>query len=205
MSRADQTQTAVLGALSVLPMTGYALREEIRAVLGHFWSESFGQIYPALAELERQQLIERRGADGSRSSVFAITPAGTARLRELLSAPVQPVRPRNGLLLRLFFGRQLGPGACRTLIKDARAQAEAQLADLAAARAESQEGGEHPQDSGYWMLTISAGEHAARAAIAWADESLAALSTVEQQAPPSAGSLPESHPDTPHPPAKEHP
>jgi hypothetical protein len=36
MSRADQSQTAVLGALSVMPMTGYALREEIRSVLGQF-------------------------------------------------------------------------------------------------------------------------------------------------------------------------
>ena len=209
MSRGDQTQTAVLGALSVLPMTGYALREEIRSVLGHFWSESFGQIYPALAELERQQLIQRRGAEGSRSSTFSITPAGTARLRELLSAPVQPVRPRNGLLLRLFFGRQLGPEACRTLIEDARAQAEAQLADLAVARAESQEGGDHPQDSAYWMLTISAGEHAARAAIAWADESLAALSAFKDRAPadagPPSGSPPESPPKPLHQPAKEHP
>ena len=62
MARSEQTQTAVLGALSVMPMTGYALRNEIRDTLGHFWSESFGQIYPALAELERQGLVERRGA-----------------------------------------------------------------------------------------------------------------------------------------------
>ncbi len=47
--RTNQTDTAVLGALSVMPMTGYAVRESIRDVLGHFWSESFGQIYPALA------------------------------------------------------------------------------------------------------------------------------------------------------------
>jgi DNA-binding PadR family transcriptional regulator len=49
MPRSSQTETAVLGALSVMPMTGYALREAIRDVLGHFWSESFGQIYPTLA------------------------------------------------------------------------------------------------------------------------------------------------------------
>jgi DNA-binding PadR family transcriptional regulator len=34
-------------------MTGYAEREEIRQVLGHFWSESYGQIYPTLAEFRR--------------------------------------------------------------------------------------------------------------------------------------------------------
>ena len=48
MSTHSQTQTAVLGALSIQPMTGYAVRENIQNVLGHFWSESFGQIYPTL-------------------------------------------------------------------------------------------------------------------------------------------------------------
>jgi DNA-binding PadR family transcriptional regulator len=36
VTRSSQTQTAVLGALSIEPMTAYALREAIRDVLGHF-------------------------------------------------------------------------------------------------------------------------------------------------------------------------
>jgi hypothetical protein len=59
------------------------LREAIRDVLGHFWRESFGQIYPALAGLERKGFVQRSGS------------------------------ARNGLLLRLFFGRTLGVEACR--------------------------------------------------------------------------------------------
>jgi DNA-binding PadR family transcriptional regulator len=202
MSRTEQTQTAVLGALSVMPMTGYALREEIRSVLGHFWNESFGQIYPALAELERQGLVERRGT-GARSSLFAITRAGTARLRELLSEPAQPARPRNGLMLRLFFGRQLGPEACLDLIREAREEAEARLAGLAVARSESQEG-PHAQDRPYWLLTISAGEHAARAAIAWADEALEALKNLSDQEASHPAAEPPAVPETVHP-AREHP
>ncbi len=202
MSRTEQTQTAVLGALSVMPMTGYALREEIRSVLGHFWSESFGQIYPALAELERQGLVERRGA-GARSSLFAITPAGTVRLRELLASPAQPARPRNGLMLRLFFGRQLGPEACRHLILEAREDAEARLAELAVARSESQEG-THVQDRPYWLLTISAGEHAARAAIAWADEALEALENLSDSTATHPAAEPPAVSETVHP-AEEHP
>jgi hypothetical protein len=34
----------------------------------------------------------------------------------------------------------------------------------------------HTEHHPYWLISISAGEHTARAAIAWADESLAALS-----------------------------
>ncbi len=72
----SQTRTAVLGALSVEPMTGYALREAIRDVLGHFWSESFGQIYPTLAALQSEGLIRRAGSGQRGSSTFTITPSG---------------------------------------------------------------------------------------------------------------------------------
>jgi DNA-binding PadR family transcriptional regulator len=166
---------AVLGALSITPMTGYAVREQIRSALGSFWSESFGQIYPALAQLEREGLIERLPSDTSRSAPFAPTPAGVARLRELLAEAPQPSRPRNGTLLRLFFGRQLGVEACRVLVEQTRAQAEAQLQSLRVARDELAADALLREDAPYIELTNSAGEHSARAAIAWAEHSLAAL------------------------------
>ena len=179
MARASQTETAVLGALSVMPMTGYALREAIRDVLGHFWSESFGQIYPALAELERQGHVQRAGSGRTGASTFGITASGEARLKELLGEPVQQVPPRNGLMLRLFFGRQLGPQACRSLVLAARADAERRLAQFEAIRREPPEE-ETAEDRPYWLLTVSAGEHTARAAIDWADEALAALDELER-------------------------
>ena len=175
MARASQTETAVLGALSVMPMTGYALREAIRDVLGHFWSESFGQIYPTLGELERQGYVRRRGSKRTHSSTFSITTSGRARLKELLSQPIQQVPPRNGLMLRLFFGRQLGPEACRSLVHEAKAEAERRLAQYEGIRKDLLDEQEHAEDRPYWLLTVSAGEHTARAAIAWADEALAAL------------------------------
>jgi DNA-binding PadR family transcriptional regulator len=178
MSRTNQTQTAVLGALSVEPMTGYAVREAIRDVLGHFWSESFGQIYPTLAELERDGLVRREGSSRPGSSTYAITRAGRSRLQELLSEPVRSSPPRNGLMLRIFFGRQLGPEACRALVLEARAEARRRLDEYTAIRRELEEQTDHQQDRQYWLLTIAAGEHNARAGIAWADEALAALDEI---------------------------
>jgi DNA-binding PadR family transcriptional regulator len=182
--RVNQTETAVLGALSVAPMTGYALREAIREVLGHFWSESFGQIYPTLADLERERLVKRRGSSRPGSSTFAITAAGRARLTELLGQPIQPVPPRNGLMLRLFFGRHLGPGACHALISEARADAQHRLAQYQAIRHQLEADTSHHQDHPYWLLTVSAGEHTARAAIAWADQALTALDQMDAPADP---------------------
>ena len=178
MARPNQTEAAVLGALTVMPMTGYALREAIRDVLGHFWSESFGQIYPTLARLERNGLVKRTDSARTGSSTFRITRAGRRRLRELLAQPIQPVPPRNGLMLRLFFGRQLGREACRELVLEAKAEAERNLVELAAIRQELDQEVEHAEDRPYWLLTVSAGEHSARAAIAWADEALAALDEI---------------------------
>src|SRR5918996_3741038 len=175
MARPNQTEAAVLGALTVMPMTGYALREAIRDVLGHFWSESFGQIYPTLARLERSGLVKRSDSARTGSSTFRITPAGRRRLRELLAQPIQQVPPRNGLMLRLFFGRQLGPEACRSLVHEAKAEAERRLAQYEGIRKDLLDEQEHAEDRPYWLLTVSAGEHTARAAIAWADEALAAL------------------------------
>ncbi|MET4096775.1 PadR family transcriptional regulator [Arthrobacter sp. UYCu712] len=188
MARSDQTQTAVLGALSIMPMSGYALREEIKNTLGHFWSESFGQIYPALAELQRTGLVERPDAEG-RSSSYRITAAGTARLRELLAEPPQMGKPRNGVLLRLFLGRELGPEACRQLVLETKAQAERQLAAMNEARAELS-GGHLGENTPYALITVAAGEHSARASIDWAEDALAILAGLDgapATSPPAAG------------------
>ncbi|HEV7168735.1 MAG TPA: PadR family transcriptional regulator [Micrococcaceae bacterium] len=178
MARSEQTQMAILGALSVTSMTGYALREEIRDTLGHFWSESFGQIYPALVVLEGQALVLRRGVEGSHSSIFSITKAGLIRLRELLAESPQQAKPRNGLLLRLFFGSQLGADACTELVLNARQQAEEQLAQMREARKNLLRDSRLAADAPYISLTISAGEHSARATIAWANQALAELAEV---------------------------
>jgi DNA-binding PadR family transcriptional regulator len=183
--RVGQTELAVLGALSVEPATGYALREAIRDVLGHFWSESFGQIYPTLAELERQGHVQKGVGTRAGSSVFTITKSGATRLRELLSEPVQAVPPRSGLLLRLFFGRTLGEQGCRELILAARADAEKQLADYDAVRPELSADDRHQADHPFWLLTVSAGQHAASATIAWTTEALSVLDALAAQ-PPSA-------------------
>ena len=180
MASDRQTDVAVLGALSVESMSGYALRQAISDVLGHFWSESFGQIYPTLAELRTEGLVELTQADADSKSKFAITERGLEHLRARLFEPPQSARPRNGTLLRLFFGRRLGLDGCRDLLEQARGQAVEQLAGFDAIRQEIRS--EEPTDDHpFFLLTVSAGEHAARATVAWAEESLLVLDRIENQ------------------------
>ncbi|WP_327582151.1 PadR family transcriptional regulator [Nonomuraea sp. NBC_00507] len=178
MARRDQTEMAVLGALSMQPMTAYALREAIREVLGHFWSESFGQIYPTLNALEQDGHVRRQEGPRAGSSIFQITDSGLARLRDLLNEPIKAAPPRNGLLLRLFFGRHLGVRRCRELLQDAKADAERRLAEYdALTRTVADEDRDSPHLP-YTLMTISAGRHGAEAAVAWAEEALAVLGTL---------------------------
>ncbi len=180
MGRTSQTQLAVLGALSVEPMTGYAVRQAITETLGHFWSESFGQIYPTLAALEASGAVRRTGSGRTSGSRFELTPAGLQRLHDLLAEPIESAPPRNGLLLRLFFGRHLGAQACREILTAALTDAEAALVRYRTLRAEVDAEAEG-RDQPYWLITISAGEHGAAAQVAWAREALAAL---DSPAPP---------------------
>jgi hypothetical protein len=87
-------------------------------------------------------------------------------------------------LLRLFFGRQLGAEACRELVRDARARAEAELTEMRGIRAELET--DSTPDAPYILLTVRAGEHSARASIAWADEALKVLDGLGSPASPTA-------------------
>ena len=175
------TEIAVLGALSVEPMSGYELRQAIQDVLGHFWSESFGQIYPALNRLREQGLVEARPGERASSSVYSITAPGRERLSELLGSPIRDRPPRNGLMLRLFFGRHLGLDQCLALLDETEANTRAQLEHLRATQAEVEN--EALPDAPYFLITIDLGIRTGEATLEWVD---AARERLRQAAPTSS-------------------
>lgn len=175
MARHAQTATAVLGALSVEPMTGYEIRQAIAAVLGHFWHESFGQIYPCLAELERDGLVATAPGDRPRSSKYELSDAGRARLAELLAEPPIPQPPRNGVLLRVFFGAALAPGVLAQLLDEQEAAARERLATFEGIRAQMAGEPQYADHAPYWEATLRAGELASEAALQWVTETRESL------------------------------
>jgi DNA-binding PadR family transcriptional regulator len=179
MTRPSTTELAVLGALSIQPMSGYALRQAISETLGHFWSESFGQIYPTLAALESAGAVRRMDPGRTSGGRFEITNPGRQRLRTLLAEPYERVPPRNGLLLRLFFGHEIGDAGCRRLLTQALAEAEAAVAEYGRIRAEiereDESGAGAETDSRYRLITLMSGVHLARAQVDWAREALLLL------------------------------
>ena len=85
----------------------------IRASVGHFWNESYGQIYPNLKKLAAERTCHARRPKSKRASPTArSTPSrskGRERLARWLAVEPQPEVPRNELLLKLFFGAQASP------------------------------------------------------------------------------------------------
>jgi DNA-binding PadR family transcriptional regulator len=114
MSRTIKTYYPILGLLGIKPMSGYEIRSWIEEYLGFFWSEGWGQIYPALKELEERGYISLQGDEPGKSvgkrprRVFAITESGRAALERYLSAPPADETFRSELLLKIFFGSAAG-------------------------------------------------------------------------------------------------
>ncbi len=175
MARQAQTSTAVLGALSIEPLTGYEIRQVIATVLGHFWHESFGQIYPCLAELEAAGFVDTAPGERPRSTRYEITATGRQHLRELLSEEPIPQPPRNGLLLRVFFGRALPPSTLDSLLTGLETEARERLGKYQGIRAAIAREPTYDEHGPYWEATLRAGELTAQAQLAWVTETRAAL------------------------------
>src|SRR5579859_1480900 len=114
------TPSALLGLLSFGPMSGYDISQLIPESIGHFWSESYGQIYPALKALTAEGLVtmktERNKGRPDRN-VYSLTEAGQKQLTQWLDVPVQPTVPRNQLLLKVFFGAHAAPSVSREHVR----------------------------------------------------------------------------------------
>src|SRR5215469_4692552 len=110
------TQKALLGLLSLGSMSGYDIRALVSWSIGHFWSESYGQIYPALKRLAALGLVEKkteRTKGRPDRHVYSLTRQGQVQLKEWLRLPPVEEVQRNELLLKLFFGRHTGVDVSR--------------------------------------------------------------------------------------------
>lgn len=168
------TPLAILGVLAVEPSTGYGIRQSISTTIGHFWSESYGQIYPTLAELEKKGLVRSERVGGHRI-LYTATPSGMEHLSDLLRQEHSSAPTRDATLLRLFFGRFLGREGCKRLLLADLHACELQLKEFGILRENLESTAADDQHLPYWLITLRNGELATEARIAWATESLAAL------------------------------
>ncbi|MBW2390449.1 MAG: PadR family transcriptional regulator [Deltaproteobacteria bacterium] len=178
MATPNRTRFAILGFLTLGPMSGYDIKKLIEVSVVNFWSESFGQLYPALRWLTQEGLIEKNEApsEGGRPRhVYAINDRGREALASWQREPTEPPPLRIELLLKLFFGAHADRSTNRAQIL---AYREQMVRDREHYRSIAEGLDREPTqttDLPYWLLTLRFGEHDRTAHIAWCDEALAAL------------------------------
>ena len=179
-----KTAVPILGLLTIQPMSGYDMKQAIEISLGHFWSESFGQIYPQLRALSGEGLIAELppvepSSDRPRR-VYEITDAGRAELREWLEHEPSTQVMRNEFLLKIFFATECDPARIRAHCEGTRAWAQQQIADLEKVDEMLDTVPYQPHKIAYWRITSRYGLHHYRAVLAWCDETLAALEQISE-------------------------
>jgi DNA-binding PadR family transcriptional regulator len=120
---------ALLGSLADKPRTGYALLKHFEQSLAYAWPASHSQIYPELARLLDEGLIEQTGTGARNSKTYAVTDAGLAEVRRWLRETEPDRRVRSDGALRTFFLWLLDPS-------EAAEQLEEELAYWEGVRAE---------------------------------------------------------------------
>lgn len=177
MKNSSKTQYALLGALSLHPMSGYEIKKMLKESTNYFWSESNGQIYPTLAKLAKSKLvsIEEQMVGAKIKKNYTITKAGHVKLQEWLKQDFEYYPLRDELLLKLFYGQNVSPSVsirqiqkhlkkCQELLK-VYEKIEKEVTILV-------KQGKRPV---YFLITVKAGVGAAKNEIVWCKESIALI------------------------------
>ena len=183
-TKGGTTPNALLGLLSLRPMSGYDIRQLISKSIGHFWSESYGQIYPGLKQLAAEGLVEKkteRSKGKPDRHLYSITPDGRERLREWLKIPVSEEVARNELLLKLFFGAHVAASVNREHVMANMEFHQRALKVYAAMAKQLRLDEANDPQLPYWLMTLNYGRHYSGAVLKWCKETLAELDAIESK------------------------
>ena len=176
------TPNALLGLLSMGPMSGYDIRQLTARSIGHFWSESYGQIYPGLKRLAAAGLVEKKSERKKGSPdrhLYSLTAEGREHLRQWLKLPVVEEVPRNELLLKLFFGSHVSLRVSREHVEAYRETHERALKLYGAMERELKRDEAGDARLPFWLMTLSMGRHRSAAMVKWCGETLNELEQME--------------------------
>ncbi len=178
MRRESKTQYAVLGLLSIEPMSGYDMKSFISNSIGFFWQESYGQIYPVLRKLLREGSIKRKVVehDGRPDRhIHSLTPKGKEKLLKWLESPTEPESLRIEMLLKLFFGGLADPGTSIRHLEQLLEEQSARMRTFTKADRNLRHDDIQDDDFEYQYATLRYGIHITAARIKWCRETIESL------------------------------
>jgi len=164
------TSYAVLGLLSIAPMSGYDLHQAVDRSVRHIWPISKSQVYAELARLEPLGLIAGTDVPQERlpdKRVFRLTEEGEDALDDWLEhRDLEPPQYRLPFLLPALFGHRMGPKRTAELLEQVRAGAESRRDEFGALL----EAMEEAPGTEYARLVVLHGLRLAEATASWAEE-----------------------------------
>jgi len=176
--REVKSKYAILGMLSISPMSGYDIKKEVETSISNFWTESYGQIYPVLKSLIAEKFVTKSvesEAGKPDRHVYALTAKGRKELRRWLLDGFAPKIQRNEFLLKLFFGEEIGTKTNIAHVQQYRELQRALLQKYAAVEEQlTRDHADNPK-AAYWLMTVRYGEHISQGLLRWCDETLADL------------------------------
>lgn len=174
--KGSKTRYAILGWLSIRPMSGYDVKRLTEENLGFFWNGSFGQIYPLLHDLEADGHVtvevQQEGAYPPKK-VYSITESGRDILTSWLEDPAYEESFRSELLLKLFFSSEVKPEFTRAKLQHQLEQATELLTQYEHINAKLQE--QWNDEMTHRWLILDMGMRIQRALVEWSHSALQVL------------------------------
>ncbi|MGD8265297.1 MAG: PadR family transcriptional regulator [Chromatiales bacterium] len=105
-----QLKTLCLGLLEMGDATGYDIKQLFERSLNHFHAASYGSIYPALKQLEKEGHVKSRLETGGHhpgKRLFSLTEQGHAHFIESLTGTEPDESIRSEFLVLMFFSHLL--------------------------------------------------------------------------------------------------
>ena len=171
-----QTDYVILGLLAEQPLSGYQIKKLVDIRFKFFWSESFGQIFPALKSLSAAGLVaecETEHTDGRAAKTYQITPAGKDALIAWLSQPVEKESLRLEILLKTYFSNYAAPGVMLNHLAAFEQSHAQQLQILGLFQKELERIPDEDENHREVLRVIDFGQKANRAYLDWCRESKA--------------------------------
>lgn len=113
---------ALLGTLSIKPMSGYDIKKAWERSVGLAWNANYSQIYSQLHGLEKEGKVHRQdivqeGKPNKR--LYSLTDAGLADLKAWLREPIDMAYLKDEFMLKFFFADHLDKETLRKHLLDA--------------------------------------------------------------------------------------
>lgn len=174
---------ALLALLEQGPMYGYQLRAEFEERTGATWPLNVGQVYTTLARLERDGLVEGRGADDAGHVIYRVTDAGRSEVSAWFTTPVPRTQPpRDELAIKLALAVSTPGVDVGTVIQQQRVATISALQDYTRLKRSGRAARPADPADMAWSLVLDSLVFDAEAEVRWLDHCEARLRRAAREA-----------------------